>query len=129
MENDQSNSPEARSDHLQLPKQSHVLWLARGESEEALLKTPNQEPVASLILRRKWGGLATPSGILKLYQAGEEKEGEDPELDWPLPQEACQQHRQAGSDLESAGEERGRRPRVGLATPSGSLPATSPGRL
>ena len=34
----------------------------------------------------------------------------DPEkkvgLEWPHPQQACQQHHQAGSDLESTGEEK-----------------------
>ena len=28
-------------------------------------------------------------------------------LDWPHPQKACQQHHQAGSDLEPTGEEKG----------------------
>ena len=49
-------------------------------------------------------------------------------LDWPHPQEACQQHHQAVTWNPQGKTKRGR-PRVGSATPSGNLPATSPGRL
>ena len=57
--------------------------------------------------------------------------GEDPGLDWPHPLEACQHHHQAGSGLGSTGEEEEGKTglEAGLATPSRSLPAPSPGRL
>ena len=49
-------------------------------------------------------------------------------LDWPYPQEDSQQHHQAVT-WNPQGKRKMGRPRVGMASPSGSQPATSPARL
>ena len=98
MENDSSKTPLAPDFNSCLGKTLHICRPEKMSSED-LRRTANQEPVASQILTRKWGWIGHT-----------------------LRKPASNITRQVLTWNPQGKRKRGR-PRVGLATPSGSLPA------